>query len=138
MDKATNDIRLREWAAIVREANNSGMHKKVWCEQNGISVRRFYYWQKKLREHLLTSSQGSTLPAVQCKASSAGAGHEETLPVFCELKAPDPAESQERPDIAAPVFSPELMLDCGQYRILVGSGIRTATLSTVLEVIRNA
>ena len=58
--------------------------------------------------------------------------------MFCELKAPGLAELQERQDMSAPVFSPELMLDCGQYRILVGAGIKTATLSTVLEVIRNA
>ena len=126
MDKATNDIRLQEWATIIREANNSGLHKKVWCEQNGISIRRFYYWLKKLRDHLLTLSAGTVPPAVQI------------LPVFCELKAPGLAELQERQDMSAPVFSPELMLDCGQYRILVGAGIKTATLSTVLEVIRNA
>ena len=38
------------WKKIVLEANSSGMLKKDWCSQNGISTKSFYYWQKRIRE----------------------------------------------------------------------------------------
>lgn len=58
MDKRIKDLRLQHWAEIIREANNSGLSKSEWCRQNNIKIRKFFYWQKALRERLL--DQGGT------------------------------------------------------------------------------
>ncbi len=53
MDKRVADLRRQKWEQLIREANNSGMPKSAWCEQNNISRRKFYYWQKVIRDELL-------------------------------------------------------------------------------------
>lgn len=34
--------------------------KKQWCEENGISIRKFFYWQKKIRAGLYTEAKKDT------------------------------------------------------------------------------
>ena len=50
MDKQSLEIRTRQWYEIVLEANSSPLSKKEWCRQNSISLKSFYYWQRKLRQ----------------------------------------------------------------------------------------
>ena len=50
IDKTSYKIGLKQCIGIIREANDSGMDKCSWCEQNGISHRQFYYWQRKVRD----------------------------------------------------------------------------------------
>ena len=49
MDKTTYEIRLTHWTNIIRECNASGLQKKVWCRQNSIDEKQFYYWQRRVR-----------------------------------------------------------------------------------------
>jgi|GEM_PF-3972298 len=32
MDKASYEIRIRQWIGVIQEANASGMSKRSWCE----------------------------------------------------------------------------------------------------------
>lgn len=47
-----NDIKseatLQKWIPIVKECCNSGQSKKAWCEERGIDVKSYYYYQKKV------------------------------------------------------------------------------------------
>lgn len=45
-----DEYRLREWSQIIQAVQNSGLSKREFCRQNGISERQYYYWLKKLRE----------------------------------------------------------------------------------------
>jgi len=45
-------MRLAQWVPIIKECNNSGMTKKAWCIANNINEKRFYYWQRKVREEV--------------------------------------------------------------------------------------
>jgi putative transposase len=47
---STREYRLSGWLPIIKECRNSGMSVKNWCEQNNVNEKRFYYWQRKLRE----------------------------------------------------------------------------------------
>ena len=49
MDKITSDVRRQQWLDIIQACNASGLTKKAWCEQNGINIKSFYYWQRQLR-----------------------------------------------------------------------------------------
>ena len=49
MDQLTTDVRTRNWASIVTECNRSALSKQEWCRQNNVSIKSFYYWQRKLR-----------------------------------------------------------------------------------------
>lgn len=49
MDKITSDVRHKQWLDIIHACNASGLTRKAWCEQNGINIKTFYYWQRQLR-----------------------------------------------------------------------------------------
>ncbi len=88
MDKRVTDLRRQEWEKLIREANNSGMSKTAWCEQNNISRRKFYYWQKVIRDELLEQCEPEkTLSptTLEYPASSS--------PDFFEIEIPQVSES---------------------------------------------
>ncbi len=61
MDKVTNDYRLNNWAALVKECSVSGLSKADWCSQHNIPLKTYYYWQRKVR-NLYAESMPSSLP----------------------------------------------------------------------------
>ena len=47
--------RAQEWAMLIQECNASGLTKREFCQQRGISEKRFYYWLRKLRTQMVES-----------------------------------------------------------------------------------
>ena len=43
------EYRMRQWAELLRERAASGESINVFCESRGLSMDRYYYWQRKLR-----------------------------------------------------------------------------------------
>ena len=58
MDQKSLQIRRSQWEQIVLEANKSAISKKDWCRQNGINLKSFYYWQKKIRNEAAKDMDG--------------------------------------------------------------------------------
>lgn len=49
--------RLNDWAQIIQEQQASGLTKREFCQQNGITERQFYYWLKKVRQAVIETAQ---------------------------------------------------------------------------------
>ena len=99
---ATNSI--EEWLQLLQDADNSDMTRKQWCEANGISLRRFYYWQQKFREH----DQPDDI-AEENGGSQVG--------TFCELQIPV-ARVGDGDNV--PADHPDaLILECGPFRLQI-------------------
>jgi len=70
----TQDVRLSNWADAVRRRNESGKTAREWCRENGIHEKKYYYWQKKLREAaceeilFTVAANESSLPVKPLKA----------------------------------------------------------------------
>lgn len=47
-----NGYRAQTWAMLIQECNNSGLTKREFCQQRGISEKSFYYWLRKLRSQM--------------------------------------------------------------------------------------
>ncbi len=47
-----DEYRAQAWAMLIQECNNSGLTKREFCQQRGISEKSFYYWLRKLRSHM--------------------------------------------------------------------------------------
>ena len=47
--------RAQEWAMLIQECNASGLTKREFCQQRGISEKSFYYWLRKLRTQMVES-----------------------------------------------------------------------------------
>ena len=51
-----DQYRAQNWAMLIQECNNSGLTKREFCQQRGISEKSFYYWLRKLRGHMAETS----------------------------------------------------------------------------------
>lgn len=51
-----NGYRADTWAMLIQECNSSGLTKREFCQQRGISEKSYYYWLRKLRSQMVTSS----------------------------------------------------------------------------------
>lgn len=49
--------RLMEWAALVKECRDSGIHVTDWCKKKGIKTNQFYKWQRKVFDALMAQRE---------------------------------------------------------------------------------
>ena len=47
-----DEYRAQTWAMLIQECNKSGLTKREFCQQRGISEKSFYYWLRKLRSQM--------------------------------------------------------------------------------------
>jgi len=50
METAKSISRKQEMFALIESSINSGLTKKAFCQQQGIKLSLFYYWQKRYRQ----------------------------------------------------------------------------------------
>ena len=73
----------REWEGVIRRARSSGKDLTSWCEERGISIRAFYYWEKKLREEKDLEADVKEIGFVEVTgAIQAGNDHDRNLTSF--------------------------------------------------------
>ena len=78
--------RAQEWAMLIQECSASGLTKREFCQQRGISEKSFYYWLKKLRSQMV----GATAPQlVQLESLPAKDSILEIHYRGAEMKLPD-------------------------------------------------
>lgn len=128
--------RLKEWAKLVIEAENSG-NKTVWCKENGISYRKYLYWQKLVREYILAHGDHS-LDSGDHDLPVMASGSQQLVDVTSRIHPSSQAFCRTAPDPAGNPNSPELMVRYGDCRIYIGRSVNEETLTTVLRAIRNA
>ena len=46
------EYRMQNWAVLIQECRSSGLTNKEFCRQHGISEKSYYYWLRKLRDHV--------------------------------------------------------------------------------------
>ena len=61
------EARLREWAGMIAECQNSGLSIREWCRENGIAPKTYYYRLRKVRLRAIQDMPVdiSSVPAVQ-------------------------------------------------------------------------
>ena len=65
-----NGYRAETWAMLIQECNSSGLTKREFCQQHGISEKSYYYWLRKLRSQIVTSSTSPQLVQLDTEALS--------------------------------------------------------------------
>ena len=51
-----DEYRAQTWAMLIQECNSSGLTKREFCQQRGISEKSFYYWLRKLRSQMAAAT----------------------------------------------------------------------------------
>lgn len=54
--------RVKEWAMLIQECSASGLTKREFCQQRGISEKTFYYWLRKLRTQMAETAMPQLVP----------------------------------------------------------------------------
>ena len=101
MDKSTHQIRCEQWSRIINSCLASGLSKKSWCRDNGISEKSFYYWQRILRNEAYIERK-------QLPTQTSIPRDPEPPVAFVELK-PTSTEA-----VAKSSFRPDIILRSGQ------------------------
>ena len=51
-----HQIKLQQWASVLREQASRGMTAKAWCQNNNLSIHAYNYWKRLLKEEYLESA----------------------------------------------------------------------------------
>ena len=129
MDKETDHMKLAYWANIIRESKTSGMKISEWCTSNQISIRKYYYWHKKVMHSTYTLAvEKGYLPEED---------HDNTnvklpaVPDFAELAVPGTGHSSEEESGVG------INIKRNGFTIEVGANFSEGGLMRVLKVIQN-
>ena len=61
--------RAQEWAMRIQECNASGLTKREFCQQRGISEKSFYYWLRMLRTQMAETTAPRLVPLESVSAA---------------------------------------------------------------------
>lgn len=90
-----HQLRLTEWAQMIRECQNSDLTVLDWCTANNINPKTYYYRLKQVREQSLNNLPAkikSQLPAAQ---ESSLAQTEENNITFRKLEVQSPLPNMQ-------------------------------------------
>ena len=43
-------VHVQKWLEIIHQCRDSGLSNQQWCEENGISLKSYYYWLAQIRK----------------------------------------------------------------------------------------
>ena len=78
------EVKFAEWTRLIHECATSGKTIKAWCEENGISRRKYSYWQRRIREEVVNSVVLSNA----CVPGIMPAGSDPAAPITIRPDAP--------------------------------------------------
>ena len=64
---ATTQIRITEWAAIIKDCKSSGMKVDDYCQLHDISRGVYYYWLRKVKTAALQQAGFVKMPLPEVK-----------------------------------------------------------------------
>lgn len=129
MDKKISCMKLAYWTDIIKKSKSSRMKISEWCATNQISVRKYYYWHKKVMHDTydLATKKG-LLPAPELAVIVPAT---QKTPEFTELSLLDKAAFQERTDHSG------ISIKYNSFTIFVDQGFSERELAKVLQVMNN-
>ena len=136
MSDPMNILKLRQWALLVKAANESHLSRSEWCRSNKISESSFYYWQKRVRDFALNSMIEAESPEHTQESLSDHDFFEITvsdsnLPISAENNEVTPVTLTDQATL------PMITIHAGRYDIGIHDNFSKQTLASVLEVINN-
>ncbi len=91
MHSKTAEIRYQRWMQIIKDWSCSGLTKRIYCQQNGIDEKRFYYYQMRIRILAASQIENRVLPSGSETAvvNSSGAEAQKNHPQIVKLQLPE-------------------------------------------------
>lgn len=126
MDKITHEVRLANWADIIKRCHErpEGQTAKQWIADNGINIKTYYYWQRRVRKELF--DMATNLPAVTSNQNEIS---------FAEVPAKALNETCRHP---ASYIIPDAVIKAKGAQIEINNSIAPSILKKILEVVTDA
>ena len=64
--------RVQLWVERITECRSSGKSVRVWCRENEISEKTYYYWQRRIYQQMISTAETVRFAEISCQ--------EETVP----------------------------------------------------------
>lgn len=115
----THERNFQLWLSRIRDCRASGQTVSYWCEHNGVGIKSYYYWMRKIKREAFDA-----LPAER-KSKATAPTLNNTF--FAELpkQIQDPAEGTA------------VVLRFGNTTLEIQNGADAATIENTLRVIKN-
>lgn len=59
-----NNVKYAEWISMVEECQKSGLPVRVWCKENYVGYKTYYYRLRKLRAMFIEEHKEELLPDI--------------------------------------------------------------------------
>ncbi len=70
IEKVKKEVKLAQWAEMVKSRNESGLTVTDWCKRNGINLKTYYYRLKRMRQAVCSEiEQHDIVPAIPAEES---------------------------------------------------------------------
>ena len=108
----TEDIKLRQWADMVRDCKASGLTVRAWCKEQGLNKKTYYYRRKQVMRALEQMEPGNLSRPVR----------------FTELQM---TKEPDRPETAA-------VIECGNVRVAITNRAQMSLLQSLLAALKES
>ena len=129
-----HQIKLQQWASIIREQASSGMTAKAWCRDHNISLHAYNYWKRLLKEEFLESAMNEQQEIISLDmslATSVCSANMATLPVSCQSR--ELHDSSELGNTHT-----NITITIGDISIQAGTNTSDEYLFRILKAVRHA
>jgi hypothetical protein len=140
--EAKHQYQLTQRAGKITERSKSELTTKAWCAANGVSVRVYYYWLRKVREYaaqfLPPTVNSATLPMPV--AAGKEMASQERLPA-ARMETPSGwalcRQAPEKAELALTEPEPAqvIRIEIGKSRITVTADTNPALLKQVCRML---
>ena len=121
MDKITHEVRLAQWAEVVKQCQSrpEGMSANAWLKENGIAVKNYYYWQRRVRNEVY--NQVTALAPV---------GNTQNEVTFAEV----PSDLINKQETTVETTFPDAVIKTGHMEIQIHNSLSPMLLKSIMEV----
>jgi len=125
MDNITHEVRLSHWAEIVKQCQNrpEGMSANTWLKQNGIAIKNYYYWQRRVRNEVF--DQVTSVATVDSPKNEM---------TFAEVPAELIPRTTADAEDMNPVPLPDAIIKTGRMEIQIHNSLSPILLKSIMEV----
>ena len=124
MDKITHDVRLAQWAEVVKQCQSrpEGIPIRTWCRQNGVNEKVYFYWQRRVRKEVFNQATAiAPLNSDECAVSL--------------VEVPKAALKFDENEIVQKTeTTPDAVIRTGSMEIEIRNSLSPLMLKSILEV----
>ena len=65
ISRVKKEVKLAQWAEMVKSRNESGLTVTDWCKRNGINLKTYYYRLKRVRQAVCSEMERHDIVPVE-------------------------------------------------------------------------